>query len=123
VGSEAEYQDFGALNYGVIIENAQATCAGFYSNLSADLVEDPSPLGPGESPFANQGANLNPLVDQSTDQPTSADSLLSFTVDLKSCLARSGGTPGTYSVTLSAAGADLTGGRNTANQIIYVTIP
>lgn len=123
VGSEVGYQDFGALNYGVIIESAQATCAGYYTNVSADLSEDSSALGNGNSPLANQGANLNPLVDRIADRAASASNLLSFTVDLKSCLSRSGGSPGTYTVTLSAAGADLTGGRNTANQILYVTIP
>ena len=123
VGEEVGYQDFGALNYGVIISNAQATCAGFYTNVSSDLVEDSTALGTANSPLANQGANLNPLVDQTTDRLASVSNLLSFTVDLKSCLARSGGSPGTYSVTISAAGADLTGGRNTTNQILSVTIP
>ena len=123
VGDEVGYQDFGSLNYGVIIENAQATCAGYYTNVSSDLVEDTTPLGQEDSPLANRGANITPLVDQVIDRPASASNLLSFTVDLKSCLARSGGSPGTYSVTLSAAGSDLTGGRNTANQFFYVTIP
>ncbi|MBN8550093.1 MAG: hypothetical protein J0M12_12315 [Deltaproteobacteria bacterium] len=123
VGTEEGYQDFGALNYGVIISNAQATCAGYYTAASSDLVEDSTALGNGDSPLAQNGANLTPLVDQTSDRPASASNLLSFTVDLKSCLARSGGSPGTYSVTLSAAGTDLTGGRNSANQVIYVTIP
>jgi hypothetical protein len=123
VGTEVGYQDFGSLNYGVIIDQAQATCGGFYSALSSDLAEDSSPLGNGNSPLSNQGANLNPLTDQQTDRPASASNLLSFTVDLKSCLARIGSAPGTYGITLSAAGASLTGGRNTANQNIYVTIP
>ena len=52
-----------------------------------------------------------------------ADEIRYDIVDLKSCLARSGGTPGTYGVTLSAAGTQLTGGRNSANQSFYVTIP
>jgi hypothetical protein len=120
---ETGYLDFGGLNYGVIIENAQATCSGFYSLVSSDLNEDTNALGNGGSPLANQGANMNPLVDTQTDRPVSSSNLLSFSVDLKSCLARSGGTPGTYSVTLSAAGADVTGGRNTTNQIFYVSIP
>ena len=123
IGSEVGYQDFGALNYGIIIDNAQATCSGYYTGVSSDLVEDTTALGNGNSPLSNQGANLNPLVDQVTDRPASATNLLSFTVDLKSCLSRSGGSPGTYGITLSAAGADVTGGRNTANQNIYVTIP
>ena len=123
IGTEEDYQDFGGLSYGVIIENAQATCAGYFTEVSAELQEDSSPLGPGDSPFAHQGANLNPLVDQTTDRPAAASNLLSFTVDLKSCIARAGVSPGTYSVVLSAAGPDLTGGRNAANQNIYVTIP
>ncbi len=123
VGSEVGYQDYGALNYGIIIDNAQATCAGYYSGVSSELVEDSTALGTGNSPLSHQGANLNPLVDQTEDRAASASNLLTLTVDLKSCLSRSGGSPGTHAITLSAAGADLTGGRNTANQNIYVTIP
>jgi hypothetical protein len=123
LGSESGYIDYGGLNYGVIIENAQATCGGFYSALSSELTEDTTPLGTNNSPLSNQGANLNPLVDSAIDRATSSSNLLSFTVDLKSCLARSGGAAGTHMVTLSSAGASLTGGRNTANQFMYVTIP
>ena len=121
--SEVGYQDFGGLNYGIIIDSAQATCAGLYTNVSTDLVEDPDALGTGGSPLAQQGANLNPLRDQVADRAVSASNLLSFTVDLKSCLSRSGGAPGVYGITLSAAGSQLTGGRNSANQNLYVQIP
>ena len=121
--SEAGYYDFGALKYGVVISNAQATCAGFYSSPSSDLTEISNALGQGGSPFANQGAEMTPLVDAQQDSSADPANLLTFTVDLKSCLARSGGTPGTYGVTLSAAGTQLTGGRNSANQSFYVTIP
>jgi hypothetical protein len=123
IGAESGYQDFGALNYGVILSNAQATCAGYYTPGSNELVEDSNALGTGGSPLAQQGANLTPLVDQVTDRSANISNTLSFTVDLKSCLARSGGTPGTYAVTLSAAGAQLTGGKNSANQVFYVTVP
>ena len=123
LGSETGYQDFGGLNYGAVIETQQATCAGLYTGISTDLVEDSSALGTGNSPLANQGANLHPLVDQVTDRPTSSSNTLTFTVDLKTCLSRSGGTPGTYAVDLSASGSDLTGGANKATQLIYVTIP
>jgi hypothetical protein len=121
--SESGYYDFGALKYGVVISNAQATCAGYYSAPSSDLTQMSNPLGNGDSPFANQGAELTPLVDAQLDRSTDPANLLTFTVDLKSCLARSGGTPGTYGVTLSAAGTQLTGGQNSANQFFYVTIP
>lgn len=123
LGTESGYQDFGALNYGVVLENAQATCAGFYTPGSSELVEDANALGNGGSPLAQQGANLTPLVDQVSDRAANVANTLSFTVDLKSCLARSGGTPGTYAITLTAAGSQLTGGRNSANQNFYVTVP
>jgi hypothetical protein len=123
LGTESGYQDFGGLNYGAVIESQQATCAGLYTGVSSELVEDTTALGTGNSPLANQGANLHPLVDQATDRPTSSSNTLTFTVDLKTCLSRSGGSPGTYVVDLSAAGADLTGGSNKASQMIYVTIP
>jgi len=123
LGSESGYQDFGGLNYGVIIESLQSTCAGYYSGVSSELVEDSTPLGDGDSPFAHQGANLTPLVDQMGDRAAASSNILSLTVDLKSCLSRSGGSPGTYGVVLAAAGAQLTGGSNTTNQSIYVTIP
>ncbi len=123
LGTESGYQDFGRLNYGVVLSNAQATCAGFYTPGSSNLVEDSNALGNGESPLAQEGANLTPLVDQVTDRAANVSNTLSFTVDLKSCLARSGGTPGTYTATLTAAGSQLTGGKNSANQSFYVTVP
>lgn len=122
IGEESGYQDYGSLNYGVVIDEAQATCGGFYSNVSGDLVEGAS-LGEEGSPFAYRGANLTPLVDQQRDRAAGSDNLLTFTVDLKNCLARGGGARGTYRVTLTAAGAELTGGRNSANQLFYVQIP
>lgn len=120
---ESGYYDWGNLNYGVIISNAQATCAGYYSAVSSELEEDSQPLGNGDSPLANQGANMNPYRDLSADRAADASNTLTFTVNLKDCLARSGGAPGVHLVTLSAAGEDLTGGRNSAQQNIYVQIP
>lgn len=123
VGVESGYHDFGGLNYGLIIDNAQATCSGFYSNASEELRENTNAMGEENSPYAYRGADLTPLVDQQRDRPANANNLLTFTVDLKSCLARSGGTPGVHGVTLTAAGAQLTGGKNAANQSFYVQIP
>lgn len=123
LASESGYQDFGGLNYGILVGQLQATCAGLYSNLSSELVEDPNALGNGGSPLANQGANLSPLVDQIGDRPASSAYLLSATVDLKTCISRVGAPPGTYSVALRAAGTEVTGGSNSAVQNIYVTIP
>lgn len=123
IGSESGYQDYGGLNYGIVIDSLQATCAELYTNLSSELVEQSDALGNEDSPFSNQGATLTPLTDQTTDREASPSNLLTFTVDLKTCLARAGGSAGTYALTLSAAGTQLTGGSNTGNQNFYVTIP
>ena len=123
LGSETGYQDFGGLNYGVIVDQLQATCSGFYSNVTSELVERSDGLGEGGSPFSQQGARLQPLVDQVPDRPANISNTLSFTVDLKSCLARAGGTPGTHRVSFTAAGTDLTGGANAGTQSFYVAIP
>jgi hypothetical protein len=123
LGSETGYQDFGGLNYGVIVDQLQATCSGFFSNVTSELVERSDALGNGGSPFSHQGARLHPLVDQVPDRPANISNTLSFTVDLKSCLARAGGAPGTHRVSLTAAGIDLTGGANAGTQGFYVAIP
>lgn len=124
IGSETEdYYDWGALNYGIIIESAQATCAGFYTNLPSDLTEREDALGEGNSPFSYQGAVLNPLIDSQTDRAANVANTLGFTVNLKDCLARAGLNAGTYRLALSATGTELTGGSNTSAQSIYVQIP
>ena len=125
LGGETGYQDFGGLNYGVIVEasNFLATCAGYYSNVTNQLEERSDPLGDGGSPFAHQGAQLTPLVDQIPDRAANISSTLTFTVDLKSCLARAGAAPGTHRISLSATGSQLTGGSNSATQMFYVSVP
>lgn len=120
---ESGYYDWGNLHYGVIAGDIQATCAGFYTGVSSDLTVDSTPLGNGDSPLANQGANLAPYTDTVGDRAASSENTLTFTVNLKDCLARAGGSPGTHLVTLSARGEDLTGGSNAAAQIMYVQIP
>ena len=120
---ETGYYDWGNLNYGVIIDNAQATCAGYYSGLPSDLVENPNALGQGGSPFANQGAKLSPLRDQQLDRTANAANTFTFTVDLKSCATRAGVSAGEYSISLRAAGEPVTGGESAAVQSIRVQIP
>ncbi|NDC36506.1 MAG: hypothetical protein EBZ48_00455, partial [Proteobacteria bacterium] len=124
LGTESGYQDYGRLNYGIVIGALQATCAGYYTAVTpSELVEDSNALGEGGSPLSHQGANLTPLVDQISDRAANIAQTLSLTVDLKSCLARGGGSPGTYNISLTAAGTQLTGGANSANQGFYVSIP
>lgn len=120
---ESGYLDIGGLKYGLVIGSAQATCAGLYTNVSSELVEDTDALGTGGSPFANQGANLDPYTDSIADRPADVANLLSFTVNLKDCLARAGLSAGTYGIALEASGPDVTGGRITAAQGFYVQIP
>ncbi len=121
--SESGYYDWGHLNYGVVIEQAQATCAGYYSSLSSELTEDSSALGEGNSPLAQNGADLTPLRDSPNDRAADASHTLSFTVNLKDCLSRAGQSPGVYSIDLQAAGESVTGGRSAATQVITVQIP
>lgn len=124
VGSdESGFYDWGNLNYGVVIEQAQATCAGFYSGLSSDLTEDSSALGEGDSPFAQNGANISPLRDSQGDRAANSANTLSFTVNLKNCLARAGLSPGEHTISLRAAGEEVTGGQISAVQSISVQIP
>lgn len=120
---ESGYYDWGNLNYGLVFDQAQATCAGFYSGLPSDLVEDPNALGPGGTPFANQGAKLSPLRDQQLDRAANAANTFTFTVDLKSCATRAGLAAGEYSISLRAAGETVTGGESSAVQSIRVQIP
>lgn len=127
-----EYRDYGHLNYGVTISNnsGEYTCGGLYSNLSGTLTEVPS-TGTGGSFRTSEGANIWPLVDGSgdfepsnaTDASTLETNVLSFTVDLASCLDRIGTAPGTYRISLLAAGVDTGHGANRGGQVIYVTIP
>lgn len=127
-----DYRDFGHLNYGVIITNnsGEFTCGELYEDISSTLTELPS-VGQGNSYESSAGALLWPLVDSADDyEPSSAsdtttvgNNTVAFTVDLASCLDRNGLSPGTHSVTITAAGADTGHGNNRAAQIIYVTIP
>lgn len=119
---ETGYYDWGNLNYGIILEQAQATCAGLYSDLEG-VTEAPNSLGTGGSPFANQGAKLSPLVDNIGDRAADINNTIAFTVDLKTCLARAGLSPGTYDIPLRAAGAPVTGGEIAAVQSFVVQIP
>lgn len=121
--SESGFVDWGNLNYGIILENAQATCAGLYSGLSADFQEDPDALGDGGSPLAQNGASLSPLRDTMGDRAANVDNMLSLTVNLKGCAARAGLSPGTYTVNLRAAGEELSNGQITAVQSFSVQIP
>ncbi len=121
---EDRYRDMGHLRYGVTIEGGsrQFTCAGLYDQLSADLTTTSSGLGTDDSPFPDDGAELFPLRDTSADQAPEASRVISFRVDLRTCLTRAGESVGTKRVLLSARGEDLSGGANNAGQQIYVTV-
>ncbi len=120
---ESGFYDWGNLNYGLVLDQAQATCGGLYSAVSGDLVEDSTPLGTGDSPFANQGANLSPLRDQQGDRAADAENTVSFTVDVKTCATRAGLGAGTYNFSLRAAGEEVTGGQVSAVQSISIQVP
>lgn len=122
---EEDFMDMGHLHYGVLIGNLsqEGTCAGYYSNLSSDLSENPDALGNGGSPFSHEGARLWPLDDAADDAAPDDENTIEFTVNLKDCLARIGEAPGTYPISLTAAGEDFRNGANRAAVTIYVTIP
>jgi hypothetical protein len=118
---ETGYLDWGTLNYGVGVGDVQATCAGLYTNVSSELVADTTPFGAGDSIFFNQGANGTPYRDPLGDRAASVGNTLTFTVDLKTCATRAGGTgTGTAMVSLEARGESVTGGQTTARQSFYV---
>jgi hypothetical protein len=120
---ESGYYDWGNLNYGIVLGAAQATCAGLYTNLPADLEEAASPLGTGDSPFAYHGAKLSPLRDLQGDRAANPNNSLTVTVNLKDCVARAGLSPGAHEVNLRAAGEPVTGGEITSVQLFYVQVP
>jgi hypothetical protein len=118
---ETGYLDWGSLNYGVGVGDVQATCAGLYTDVSGELIEDTTPFGEGDSIFFNQGANGSPYRDSVGDRAASASNTLTFTVDLKTCATRAGGSgTGTSMVSLEARGESVTGGQTTARQSFYV---
>ncbi len=118
------YRDMGHLKYGVTVEGGsrQFTCAGLYSGLTGGITETSGGLGTGDSPFANEGAELFPLRDSSDDATPSSESTISFTVDLHTCLTRASETIGTKRVMLVARGEDLSNGANMAAQQVYITV-
>ena len=118
------YRDMGHLKYGVTVEGGsrQFTCAGLYSGLTGGITEISGGLGTGDSPFANEGAELFPLRDSSDDATPSSESTISFTVDLHTCLTRASETIGTKRVMLVARGEDLSNGANMAAQQVYITV-
>jgi hypothetical protein len=120
--TETGYYDWGNLNYGVVIDQAQATCAGLYSQVSGDLTENPNALGAGNSPLAQQGAVLSPLRDVQGDRAANAANVVRLTVNLKQCAARAGLGVGTYNISLRAAGETVTGGEVSAVQSFSVQI-
>ena len=118
---EAGYYDWGNLNYGVNVGDIQATCAGLFSNVSSELIEDTTPFGTGDSVFLNQGANSAPYRDSFGDRPASFGNTLTFTLDVAACVSRGGGSAtGITEIGLEARGEQVTGGQTTARQRIYV---
>ena len=118
---ETGYLDWGSLNYGVGVGDVQATCAGLYTDVSGELIEDATPFGEGDSIFFNQGANGSPYRDSVGDRAALASNTLTFTVDLKTCATRAGGSgTGTSMISLEARGESVTGGQTMARQSFYV---
>jgi hypothetical protein len=120
---ESGYYDWGNLNYGVTVGSIQATCAGLFSNVSSELIEDTTPFGTGDSVFFNQGANGSPYRDSAADRPAAVGNTLTFTLDVKTCATRGGGSgTGQTEIALEARGEAVTGGQTTGRQSIYVQL-
>lgn len=120
---ETGYLDWGNLNYGVTVGDIQATCAGLFTNVSSELVEDTTPFGEGGSIFFNRGANGSPYRDLRGDRAAAAGNTLTLTLDVKTCATRAGGSgTGTTQVALEARGESVTGGQTTARQSFYVQL-
>jgi hypothetical protein len=118
---ESGYYDWGNLNYGVTVGDVQATCAGLFSNVSSELVADTTPFGTGDSIFFNQGANPAPYRDSTGDRAAAVGNTLTFTLDVKGCATRGGGSgTGTSMIAIEARGESVTGGQSTARQSVYV---
>jgi hypothetical protein len=118
---ESGYYDWGNLNYGVTVGDVQATCAGLFSNVSSELVADTTPFGTGDSIFFNQGANPAPYRDSTGDRAAAVGNTLTFTLDVKGCATRGGGSgTGTSMIAIEARGESVTGGQTTARQSVYV---
>ena len=120
---ESGYLDWGNLNYGVTVGDVQATCAGLFTNVSSELVEDTTPFGEGDSIFFNRGANGSPYRDSRGDRAAAVGNTLTLTLDVKTCATRAGGSgTGTTQVSLEARGENVTGGQTTARQSFYVQL-
>ncbi|MBX7145077.1 MAG: thrombospondin type 3 repeat-containing protein [Oligoflexia bacterium] len=118
--------DMGRLHYGVIFGgsgiNSEFTCGGLYSGFSSSLSAPTDGLGTGSSISPQDGANLWPVDDSADDAATDPSSLKTVTIDLKTCLTRASVSFGTYQLSLTAAGENLTGGANRAAQTIWVSV-
>lgn len=120
---ESGYLDWGNLNYGVTVGDVHATCAGLFTNVSSELVEDTTPFGEGDSIFFNRGSNSPPYRDSRGDRAAAVGNTLTLTLDVKTCATRAGGSgTGTTQVSLKARGEDVTGGQTTARQSFYVQL-
>jgi len=122
-GAESgSFQDMGYLHYG--IGSGESTCGGFYTiPVGSTLSESSDYLGEGNSPLAQNGADLFNLTDSAGDTVTVASNTLTVSVNLKNCLARAGRPSGVTTITLTAAGEPLSGGTNRAAQTFYVNVP
>lgn len=114
LGAESgEFRDIAALHYGLVISTMSqefGCSADYYTGLDS-LAPD------GEQ-------NLWPLIDTATaDLETSASNTLRLTVDLRACLQANGATLGQpYSISLTAAGAQESGGNDRAAQNFFVQV-
>jgi hypothetical protein len=118
---ESGFLDWGNLNYGATVGEIQATCAGLFSNVSSELTEDTTPFGEDDSVFFNRGANGSPYRDSIGDRAVSVENTLTFTLDVKTCATRGGGSgTGLSEVSIEARGENVTGGQTTGRQRFYV---
>ena len=108
-GEDGTFRDIANLKYGVVVSREgqnDAGCGGAaYSDASGfDISTD-----------TDQGAMLAPIRDKETTDMNVGSSTLKFTIDLTKCAQSSWSSlPSTFTISLMAAGENLTGGYNRA---------
>lgn len=148
VTGDQKFIDLGGLRYGLILNGSGGSESalkstgeqgelGCSSALAAGNYTDVGSLSrtPDNEPQEQWNMNLWPLTDKSVDSPVSPDSVLTISFNLKKCVAELKSAPQrrraqldvsqtrVIPISLTAVGANLTGGVSRAAQTFYVQVP
>ena len=117
-----DYVDVGHLRYGIVFIGpvggggggpGEQACSGLYSLPSATFSDHSLPTPDND---------FWPLQDSADDSAPAASNTVSFTVDARTCITRAGYGPGSYILSLQAAGPDVHGS-NRSGQDFVISIP